>query len=134
MSEHSSTETDSEPEATSSTASSPESADASSAHKSTPLSASSVFSVLSDERRRYVLYSLSEHDGELSFDALPEEIQAWESGSPDRDQIAIELYHLQLPKLADLGFIEYDDPAGSVRFGARADELDIGSVQQLDSA
>ncbi|QLG27382.1 hypothetical protein HUG10_07395 [Halorarum halophilum] len=75
------------------------------------------------EYDRYILYHLLEHES-TEFDELVDVIAAIETGdtaagSPDavRTRIAVELYHVRLPKLDDLGLIEYDHDSGIIRYG-----------------
>ncbi|AGB39221.1 DUF7344 domain-containing protein [Natronococcus occultus] len=87
-------------------------------------------SLLSNRRRRDVLYRLSEADV-TSVDSLAATIAAREASVPaeqlsadDRERVRIELYHTHLPKLADRGLIEYDDRSGTVRWTAPTDVLE----------
>lgn len=75
-----------------------------------------VFTALSDSRRRYLLYSLTNGDGSKTASALATEIASWELEKPigevtdgERKEILISLYHAHLPKLADLDMVEYEE-------------------------
>lgn len=74
-----------------------------------------VFDVLSDRRRRYVLYCLHQHDRPVTVDTLARWIAALEAESPpeavatdDVQRIVTDLSHSQLPRLADIPLINYD--------------------------
>lgn len=78
--------------------------------------------LLSNERRRQVLTHLRQAaDGALSFDDLLEAV--YEDGSdPDhhprreRENLAIQLHHTHLPKLAAQGLVEFEPRSGVVRY------------------
>ncbi|WP_418279929.1 DUF7344 domain-containing protein [Halorubrum sp. DTA98] len=73
-----------------------------------------VFSLFSEERRRYVLYYLEQVDGKVSIDELVKQIHEWETQSshdsvpPDEyEDIIISLEHNHLPKIEDATHIEF---------------------------
>ena len=70
-----------------------------------------VFETLMDPGRRYVLTYLLQATDTVSLSELVDyaesQVEGGVSNSFRRD-ITIELTHVTLPKLADLGFIEYD--------------------------
>lgn len=75
-----------------------------------------LFDVLSDSRRRFMLTSLQSAQMPVSVEELTAELVAWEAQRPapdrsdaDGDGIAISLIHKHLPKMAEAGFIRYDD-------------------------
>jgi hypothetical protein len=89
-----------------------------------------LLSLLSNRRRRDVLYCLSETDV-ASIESLATTIAAREASVPaervspdDREPVLIDLYHAHLPKLADRRLIEYDRRSGTVRWTASSDELE----------
>lgn len=66
-----------------------------------------VRDVLSDPRRRLVLQELADHPTEnIDFETLVGRM--CESNPTTRTQLASDLHHIHLPKLADLGVITYD--------------------------
>ncbi|WP_227352802.1 DUF7344 domain-containing protein [Haladaptatus salinisoli] len=76
-----------------------------------------VFEILADRQRRYVLRYLREtDDGIGSFDELVEYVVARdpESGGPER--VVTRLYHTTLPKLQAAKFLAYDSRSGTVRY------------------
>lgn len=87
-------------------------------------------SLLSNRRRRDVLYHLSETKV-ASIESLATTIAAREASVPaarvsadDRESVLIDLYHTHLPKLADRRLIEYDRRSDTVRRSAPGDELE----------
>lgn len=87
----------------------------------TALSASDVFDMLSNTRRRYVLYHLREQ-GEASVRELSRRIAAWENDvelsgvtSKQRKRVYTALHQTHLPRLDDNSVVEYDRDRGEVR-------------------
>lgn len=78
--------------------------------------------VVADRRRRQIIQQLRhEADGTMAFDDLVDGIRRARSGGgvdPLRDweNLAIELEHTHLPKLADHGVVDYDRRSGAVRY------------------
>lgn len=73
-----------------------------------------VFTALSHPRRRYLLYALINEDHEETLSELATKIVAWEQSKStdevadeERRQVHLSLYHSHVPKLADLGIVEY---------------------------
>lgn len=90
--------------------------------RSTPTpSLDTVFDLLSDQRRRYVLYHLvNAGDDVVDYEDLAEQVAVWEAeGDPSEDhvdRVAANLYHIHLPKLTDANVIDFDQRSGDVRF------------------
>ena len=79
-----------------------------------------VFDLLSKERRRYALYYLEQQDGPVSIDTVAEQVAEWETNGAtvsvpeDKFQeIEVDLHHNDLPKAAEVEYIEYD-PEGEM--------------------
>jgi len=75
-----------------------------------------VFSALSHPRRRYLLYTLVNGNCEETLTELATKIAAWEQDKTtgdvtqeERRRVHASLYHSHVPKLADLGIIEYHE-------------------------
>lgn len=91
----------------------------------TPHQLDTLFRVLADNRRRYVLYCFEETDQTVvSLTDLAEQLVTWErqwddttdrSESKHRKRIRIALHHDHLPRLADANLIEYDARSEMVR-------------------
>lgn len=82
---------------------------------------SQVFNILSSARRRYVIYYLRKRDEEVPLTELASQVAAWEyETDPDEltDQqekrVYVSLYQTHLPKLAELGIVDYDRERGVV--------------------
>lgn len=96
-----------------------------------------MFGAVSNERRRYVLYSLDERDTDVAIDSLVDRIASVEAGASERvldehrERIATALHHAHLPRLADIGLIEYDQTTKTVAFGERADEIDVEQLRAV---
>lgn len=80
-----------------------------------------IFDLLTEQRRRYVLYYLDSQDRPVPIEEITEQIARWESeGSPETipaqtsDQIEITLAHRHLPKLDSAHCIEYDSDTQSL--------------------
>lgn len=73
-----------------------------------------VFTALDHSRRRYLLYTLANERSEETLSELATNIVAWEQDKPagevtdeERRRVHVSLYHSHIPKLADLGIVEY---------------------------
>jgi predicted transcriptional regulator len=80
-----------------------------------------TLAVLSDRYARYVLYYLAEH-ASASLDELAEVVAGWEA--TDRDtitttdeygRIRMRLYHVVLPKLDAVDYVDFDTSDVTVR-------------------
>ena len=81
-----------------------------------------VFDALASETRRHLLsYLVDEAGGEATPSAIADRLCSMGVGAADREVVLVGLYHRHLPKLAELGLIEYDGPDGPVRY--RCDPL-----------
>lgn len=90
-----------------------------------------VFEILSNTRRRMMLYYLSQNEGQATIQELAEQIAALENDVPvdelrrrQRKRVYVSLYQTHVPKLEDSGIVEYDDESGEVRLTERAGEFD----------
>ena len=88
----------------------------------TELSQDEIFAILSNPRRRYVLYFLNQHETAIELTDLAEHVAAWENdttveelNSKERKRVYVSLYQTHVPKLADHGLIDYDPESGMVR-------------------
>ena len=71
------------------------------------------YRLLSSERRREVLDILTERTFPLDLDELAVEVADQEelldpSDETDTERVAISLHHQHLPKMADVGLLQYD--------------------------
>jgi DNA-binding transcriptional ArsR family regulator len=95
------------------------------------LSKDTIFSMLSNQRRRYVLYHLHRTSGTVPLRDLAEQIAAWENDVPipelnykQRKRVYTSLHQTHLPKLDEAGIVAYDRDRGTIRLADRAAELD----------
>ena len=82
----------------------------------TYLSATEIFPLLAEQRRRLVLHYLSRRVGSVRLADLAEQVARWE-GSPTDDnveRVRTNLYHNHLPRLVDWGLIRVDPERGTV--------------------
>lgn len=96
-----------------------------------PLSQDNVFDALSSRRSRYVLLTLQQADEPVEVDELVDTVAAWETGKPidlvsDEHcrRVFTSLRHSQLPKLAMMGLIQYDEDESVVAPGPYAEQVD----------
>ncbi|MFB6136562.1 MAG: hypothetical protein ABEJ04_07355 [Halobacteriaceae archaeon] len=78
-----------------------------------------MFELLSHRLRRYALYALTEGSADAAdLDELVDFVVAHSSGSraQDRERVAVTLYHEHLPKLEDVGVVEYDERSETARY------------------
>jgi len=82
--------------------------------------------LVADRRRRKLLEHLRHNgNGEVQIDDLVDQLYQVESAATDdrqmsQDQLATQLHHSHLPKLADHGVIEHDRERGTIEY--RPDE------------
>jgi len=81
-----------------------------------------VFDLLSNAHRRYLLYYLLTIKGDVvEFEAAVNAVCKYEAAGTDSDDYAtfetirMELHHSHLPKLAEAGVIDYDRRQGTIR-------------------
>lgn len=99
--------------------------------KQPEISQSDVFDVLSNPRRRFVLYYLREIDETVELNELAKAIAAWENNTDeseltdqDRKRVYVSLYQTHIPKLTDVGLVEYDQDSGTVHLTDRTSVID----------
>lgn len=90
-----------------------------------------VFEILSNTRRRMVLFYLRQYGGAVTVQKLAGEIAALENevdvddlSRQQRKRVYVSLYQTHIPKLEETGIVEYDDDSGEVRLTNRAGEID----------
>ena len=99
-----------------------------------------LFEVLTEHRRRYVLYYLDRTDDPVVTVAdLADQLCTWERDWDDQteqpsnkhqENIRIDLHHVHLPKLGDAGLIDYD--ARSQTLHSRLGESLVDAVQERE--
>lgn len=90
-----------------------------------------VFDILSNTRRRMVLYHLRQCGGSATVQELADEIAAMENGVDVDDltrqqqkRVYVSLYQTHLPKLEESGISKYDDEREEVQLTERARKID----------
>jgi hypothetical protein len=99
-----------------------------------------VFDLLSEQRRRYAVYYLIDAaDDTVDFDALAEQVAAWDaSGEPSAelvDRVCVDLYQVHLPKLDEASVIDFDHRSRTVRFWGQPsieEYAEHAAMQELD--
>ncbi|WP_086888675.1 DUF7344 domain-containing protein [Natrarchaeobaculum aegyptiacum] len=97
------------------------------------LSKDDILEVMSNSRRRFVFHYLRQRGTEpTSVRQLSEHVAAWELekdvtelASEDRRRVQTALHQFHLPKMDDLGFVDYDARRGEVKLTEETAQLDI---------
>jgi hypothetical protein len=78
----------------------------------------SLYRCLADEKRRCVLnYLQSTEEDTATVDELVTHVVEQEAlAASDRGTVAVDLYHIHLPKLSDIGAIDFDRRTQTVRY------------------
>lgn len=92
------------------------------------LDAGQIHDILRNDRRRLAIKCLRERGGRLSVRELSEQVAARETGeSPaprdKRRSVYVSLHQTHLPKLDELGIVEYDTDEKEVALRDRATEI-----------
>jgi len=95
------------------------------------LTQDTVFEILSNSRRRFMLSYLNEHDGPVDLMELANEIAAWENETTvdeltdkQSKRVYVSVYQTHVPKLEATGLIDYDSDSGLIELSERASEID----------
>lgn len=95
-----------------------------------PLPLDSVFEILKNERRRETLKYLRENEGRVKLGELAEYIAAHENdtevsalNSSERKRAYVGLYQCHLPKMNELGAVDFNRDRGVIEMGPHADQL-----------
>lgn len=90
-----------------------------------------VFEILKNERRRTVLHYLKDHEGPVSLGELAEHVAAVENDttvaqitSNERKCVYVGLYQCHLPKMDNMGIVEFNQNRGRIELGPNASQLD----------
>lgn len=101
------------------------------------LSQDDVFDILSNSRRRYVLYYLRQAGEPVELDELARELAAWENDTTvddltkqQRKRVYVSLYQTHIQKLADAGIVDYDQDTGMLSLANGASQ--IGAYLSVD--
>ena len=80
------------------------------------LSATDIFPLLADDRRRNILHYLAQRVGSVSLGELAEQLAVQEGDSTYDfyERALTDLHHSQLPRLVDGGLVHYDVEAETI--------------------
>lgn len=88
--------------------------------QSPELTLTQIFTVLANHRRRVMLECFRQFGESVERSDLVDRVAAYESDSetPEeiREQVAMDIHHNHLPRLTDLGLVEYDDRSTTIRY------------------
>jgi hypothetical protein len=97
-----------------------------------PPTENELFDILSNRRRRYALHHLTRVDEEVELGPLAERVAAWENETTveevtpaQRKRVYTALQQSHLPKLDELGVVDFDKREGTVTPTPVMDELDV---------
>jgi hypothetical protein len=95
-----------------------------------PLDENTVFDILSNRRRRQIIYYLQERGGEAPLRDVANAVAGWEEDEEPENvtekqsrRVYVSLYQSHVPRLTEVGLIEHDD-TGTVRLTDRVRLLD----------
>lgn len=90
------------------------------------------FELLSNHRRRFTLHYLQQAENGTELGELAEQIAAWENEIPQeeisydqRKRVYTSLQQVHLPRMDDMGVVEFDDREGTITMGPAAEEIEI---------
>jgi hypothetical protein len=100
------------------------------ADENAQLTHDTVFSMLSNRRRRLAIYYLTGRDEPARVREMATQLAVWENGLPEsklnyqqRKRVYTSLHQTHLPKLDESGFVEYDRDRKTVALTPRAETL-----------
>jgi hypothetical protein len=98
----------------------------------TELPTQTIFRVLTDARRRYVMHHLKQVGEAVAVGDLAEQVAAWENDkeveaitSQERKRVYVSLYQSHLPTMAEEGIVRYDQNRGEVELTDAAAAVDV---------
>jgi hypothetical protein len=90
-----------------------------------------IFEILKNSRRREVLRFLRERDEQVSLGGLAEHVAAIENDtttdaltSSERKRVYVGLYQCHLPKMDDIGVVEFNQDRGHITLTEKADDFE----------
>jgi hypothetical protein len=95
------------------------------------LTQDTVYDLLSNARRRFVLSFLRGRDEPIELSELSKRVAAWENDTAVEEltdqqvkRVYVSLYQTHIPKLADSGLVDYDKETGEVSLTSNIEEID----------
>jgi len=96
------------------------------------VSENALFEVLANRRRRYAIHMIERDGGPIELGAMAERIAAWENDqrlaevtSTERKRVYTALQQLHLPKMDEVGVVEFDKDRGTVEPTEALSEVDV---------
>lgn len=83
-----------------------------------PVAFDRIADALGDQARRHVLVGLLDHNPLDYREAVADD------GGRDRDDAELQMVHMHLPKLDDMGYVGWDRESGTVVKGEKWDEIE----------
>ena len=90
-----------------------------------------IFEILKNSRRREVLHFLRERDEQVSLGELAEHVAAIENDtttdaltSSERKRVYVGLYQCHLPKMDDIGVVDFNQDRGHITLTEKADDFE----------
>jgi hypothetical protein len=109
------------------------------------LSLDTIFEILKNQRRRYVLRYLRESAGTVQLNELADQVAAWENDkdiglvtSNERKRVYVGLYQCHLTKMDDAGVVAFDQYRGTIEVRPAVhqlyDYIDYGAEDEATPA
>jgi len=90
-----------------------------------------IFEILKNSRRREVLHFLRDRDEQVSLGELAEHVAAIENDtttdaltSSERKRVYVGLYQCHLPKMDDIGVVDFNQDRGHITLTEKADDFE----------
>jgi len=100
-----------------------------------------IFDVLSNSRRRYVVYFLKNTSQPVELGTLATQIAAWETDQPmaevtraERKRVYTSLQQVHLPKMNDAGLIRFEKPSSIIEPTSLLATIDLESSTTEDDS
>lgn len=91
-----------------------------------------LFEILSNRRRRYVVHALDQAGETMEIGAVAERVAAWENDVDESDlsyderkRVYTALQQSHLPKMDDVGIVEYDKHRGIIEPQPGLEDVDV---------
>ena len=91
-----------------------------------------LYDVFANRRRRYALHYLQQEADRTDFGEMAEQVAAWECGKPrgevtstERKYVYSALQQRHLPKMQEIGLVEFDKRGGTVEPNGVLDDIDV---------
>jgi hypothetical protein len=89
-----------------------------------PASLDAMLHALCHPYRQRILLAVSDHGPRTGEEFTPDSFGPDDADDVERKRMRTELYHSHLPRLAKLGYVEWDSETGTVRRGPNFEAID----------